>query len=92
MPTTGQYNDRYGYEWMDALAKTGGLLDQLFPTLQEYGLVGGQQPQQPSPPPAPMPAITVQPVEPAWYEQIPAWGWAAIGIGGGALLVSLLRG
>jgi len=91
MPAPDLYNDQYGYEWMNAIAQTGSLLDQLFPTLQKYGLVS-EQPEQPLSEPIVAPAITVQPVEPAWYEQIPAWGWAAIGIGGGALLLSLLRG
>jgi len=87
MPAEGQYYGQYDYEWMDATAQFGKLLDDLFPTLEEYGLIDWVRQ---SPEPLPSPTIVVQPA-PTWYEQLPSWAWAALGIGGGAMLALLLR-
>ena len=86
---------QYGYEWMNAATQFGSMMDQLFPVFNEYGLFvkpDQTSPSQPppSPPPMVMPAITVQPAA-AWYEQLPGWAWAVIGVSVGALLFGAFR-
>ncbi len=76
----------YDYEWMNAAQETAGLLEELFPVVQQYGdlfgLLPKDQPTQPQ-------TVVVQPKP--WYEDLPPWVWGVAAAVGALVLFRVLE-